>query len=101
MVFVQPETKGCSQQRRDDHRPADNSHHAKAEPDALTGIAPRLELARSLRAYLLGEGRPASRRLPVLLVTHAEMPPIDSGTRFPTSSCPSGRSSRARPGSET
>src|ERR1035437_8239854 len=31
MVFVQPDTKRCTEQRRNRHRPADKAHHAQAE----------------------------------------------------------------------
>ena len=55
MVFVQPDTERRAEQRRNDHRPADKPHHAQAKPDALRGVAPRLELARRLRADLPAE----------------------------------------------
>jgi hypothetical protein len=61
MVFVQPDAERRTEQRRNDHRPADQPHHAQPEPDALTRIAPCLELARRLRADLPGEGRFAFR----------------------------------------
>src|SRR5664280_640362 len=35
MVFVQPDTERCAEQRRNNDRPADEPHHAQAEPDAL------------------------------------------------------------------
>ena len=58
--LVQPEAERRAEQGRDRHRPADEPHHAQAEPD-LRGVALRLELARRLRADLLGEGRPDLR----------------------------------------
>ena len=58
IVLVQPDTERRAEQRRNHHRPADQPHHAQAEPDALRGVTPRLELARRLRADL-----PTERRL--------------------------------------
>src|ERR1035438_5465393 len=55
MVFVQPDTERCAEQRRHRHRPANKPHHAQAEPDPLRGFA-RLELADCFRAYLVSEG---------------------------------------------
>jgi hypothetical protein len=54
---VQPETKRRAEQRRNRDRPADQPHHAQAEPDRACDIAPRLELARRLRTDLLTERR--------------------------------------------
>ena len=71
MPLVQPETQRRAEQRRNRHRPADEPHHAQAEPD-LRRVAPRLELARRLRADLLGEvGAPLAALL-VGFVTHVE-----------------------------
>ncbi len=54
ILFVQPETERRAEQRRHRHRPADQPHHAQAEPDGPRRVTLRLELARRLRADLLG-----------------------------------------------
>src|SRR5664280_3544144 len=62
MASVQPDAEHCAEQRWHDHRPADQPHHAQAEPDALRGFT-RPELAVRLRADLPGEGRFVLRSL--------------------------------------
>ena len=56
MLFVQPTAERCSKKSRNDNRPANKAHHSQAEPDALRGVAPRLELACRGRTNLRGEG---------------------------------------------
>ena len=74
----------CAEERRYRHRPADQSHHAQAKPDARLGVTPRLELARRLRADLPGEGRRDLRGF-LWLVIHVEIPRSDAGIRLPVS----------------
>ena len=57
IMLVQPDAERRAEQRRNGHRPADQAHHAEAEPDALRAVAPRLELTRGLRATSSGECR--------------------------------------------
>src|ERR1035437_915298 len=56
MMLVQPEAECGAEQRRNDHRPSDQSHHAETEPYPRVRFA-RLELTRRLRPDLPGEGR--------------------------------------------
>src|SRR5271154_3732589 len=74
IVRVDPDTERRADQGRYHHRPADHPRQAQAEPDALVGAAPRLQLARRL-----GPGLPAERCLLVgavraALVIHVEIP---------------------------
>src|ERR1035437_2411503 len=99
MVFVQPDTKRCAEQRRHRHRPADQPHHAQPEPDALRGFT-RLELAGRLRADLASEGRLVFWGF-LWLVIHVEKSRSDAEIPFPISPLPSAHFARVRPGSET
>src|ERR1017187_3401190 len=99
MVFVQPDTKRCAEQRRHRYRPADQPHHAQPEPDPLRGFA-RLELPCRLRADLASERRLALRGF-LWLVIHVEKSRSDAEIPFPISPLPSARFARARSGSET
>src|ERR1700733_5967041 len=75
MTIVQPDTERGSEQRRDHHRPADQTHHAQAEPDPLRGVAPRLQLTRCLRGDLPAERIAIIRALDFRFFTHGETPP--------------------------
>src|ERR1022692_2352652 len=65
IALVQPDTERRAEQRRDHYRPADQSHHAQAKPDALGGVSVRLGFAGRLRGNLAAER----------FVTHGETPP--------------------------
>ena len=67
-------------------------HHAQAEPDAGRGVAPRLQLARRLRAHLSGKPR---------IVMHAATSRTGGGIPPPISRSPNARSARSHPGSGT
>ena len=63
LSLVQPKTQCSAQHGGDRDRPADEAHHAQAEPD-LGRVALRPELARRLRPDFLGERRSGLRGLP-------------------------------------
>src|ERR1035441_8983079 len=52
MMAVQPDTQTCARKGRDRHRPADETHHPQAEPNALGGIALRPLFTRHFRRDL-------------------------------------------------
>src|ERR1035441_3367211 len=75
ITLVQPDTERRAEQRWNHHRPADQPHHAQAEPDARRGVTPRLEFARRLRADLLTERRLRLQELVLGVVRHCEKSP--------------------------
>jgi hypothetical protein len=83
MVFVQPETERCAQQRRNRHRPADQ---APSCPGRTRRPASGLRLALSLRAAFAPT---CSAKVVALLprfgwlVIHVERSPIDAEIRSP------------------
>jgi hypothetical protein len=81
MALSSQMTQRRAEQRRNRHRPADQPHHAQAKPDAGRGVAPRLELARRLRADLPTEGR-LRALISVFFVTHDETPRSGGENRF-------------------
>src|ERR1019366_5449194 len=75
IILVQPDTERRPEQRWNHHRPADQPHHPQAEPDALRGVTPCLELARRFRAVLLTERGIWFRDLVLGLISHGEGSP--------------------------
>ena len=58
IALVQPDTQRRAEQRRNRHRPADQSHHAQTKPDGSGDVTLRTEFARRLGADLPIERRP-------------------------------------------
>src|SRR5579864_3539395 len=89
VMLVQPDTERCAEQRRDHHRPADQSHHSQTEPDALLAIAPRLKLACRLSADLLTKRGSRLRNFVLAFIGHGKGSPCGGGDRLPFSPTPS------------